>query len=98
MELVYHPRVPAEVTAILDYYERVAGPELAADFEAELDRALSLVRRRPGSFAARAGSLRRVNLRRFPYHLLFRTLDANTARILVVRHHRRHPAFGTGRR
>ena len=30
MELVYHPRVPAEVAAILDYYERVAGPGLAA--------------------------------------------------------------------
>ena len=98
MELVYHPRVPAEVTAIRDYYGWVAGPELAADFEVELNRALARVRRRPGSFAARAGGLRRVNLRRFPYHLLFRTLDADTARVLIVRHHRRQPAFGTRRR
>ena len=98
MRLVYHPRVPAEVTAIVDYYERVAGPELAADFNDELRHALSRVQRRPGSFAERAGGLRRVNLRRFPYHLLFRLPDAVTARVLVVRHHRRHPAFGIGRR
>ena len=42
------------------------------------------------------GDLRRVNLDRFPYHFLFR-IHGDTVRILVVRHHRRHPLYGRQR-
>jgi hypothetical protein len=38
-----------------------------------------------------------VNLHRFPYHFLFRVVG-HDVRILVVRHHRRHPSLGIRRR
>jgi hypothetical protein len=46
--------------------------------------------------ARQLGTLR-VNLRRFPYHFLFRIVG-DSVRILVVRHDRRHPSFGIRRR
>ena len=39
----------------------------------------------------------RADLRRFPYHFLFRIVD-DSVRILVVRHHRRHPSLAMTRR
>jgi hypothetical protein len=41
--------------------------------------------------------LRRVNLNRFPYHFLYR-IAGDHIRVLVVRHHRRHPNVGLSRR
>jgi hypothetical protein len=38
-----------------------------------------------------------VNLDRFPYHFLFRIVD-DGVRVLVVRHHSRHPSLGIRRR
>jgi plasmid stabilization system protein ParE len=70
---------------------------LADEFYAELRRFMEYAVARPESFAVRERDLRRVNLKRFPYHFLFRIAD-DTVRILVVRHHRRHPSFGAGRR
>lgn len=36
MRLVLHPKVHSDVHTIMEYYERVAGPELADDFYSEL--------------------------------------------------------------
>jgi toxin ParE1/3/4 len=97
MRLVLHPKVWSDVDAIMGYYEKVATPQLADEFYAELRRFMEYAVARPESFAVRERDLRRVNLKRFPYHFLFRIAD-DTVRILVVRHHRRHPSFGAGRR
>ena len=35
LRIVFHPKVFAEVDAIMDYYERVGGLHLADDFYAE---------------------------------------------------------------
>ena len=35
LRVVFHPKVFSEVDAIMDYYERVAGIQLADDFYAE---------------------------------------------------------------
>lgn len=51
----------------------------------------------PTRFHPVAGELRRANLRRFPYHFLFR-IHGDTVRILVLRHHHRAPDYGTARR
>jgi hypothetical protein len=40
---------------------------------------------------------RRANFPSFPYHLIFRE-TADGARVLVLRHHRRHPDFGMERK
>jgi plasmid stabilization system protein ParE len=35
---------------------------------------------------------------RFPFSIVFRLINDDTIRILVIRHHRRHPRFGLSRR
>ncbi len=96
MRLVLHRQVPSDVDAIMKYYERVATRELADDFYGELRSFLQEAAERPHSFAIREHALRRVNLHRFPYHFLFRVVG-DAVRILVVRHHRRHPSLGIHR-
>lgn len=96
MRLVLNEQVHGDVEAIMDYYEGVAGPELANDFYAELRHFMLGALERPESFSIRASDLRRVNLHRFPYHFLFRIVG-DEVRILVVRHHRRHPSLGVHR-
>jgi plasmid stabilization system protein ParE len=97
MRLVLHPRVYSDIDAIMAYYEEVAGTELANEFYAEFRHFMVDAAKRPKSFAIRQQDIRRVNLRRFPYHFLFRIVD-DTVRVLVVRHHSRHPSLGTRRR
>ena len=97
MRVVIHPKVLSDVSAIMEYSERIATSELADEFYAELRYFIEEAAARPESFAIRERDLRRVNLRRFPYHFLFRIVD-DSVRVLIVRHHQRHPAFGIGRR
>ena len=97
MRVILHPKVHSDVLQIMEYYERVATPELADDFYRELRRAMQDASRRPESHSIRERDLRRVNLSRFPYHFLFRMVG-DAVRILVVRHHRRHPSLGIRRR
>ena len=101
MRLVLHPKIYSDIDAIMAYYEEVAATELAKEFYAELRHfmleAMLEAAKRPKSFAIRQRDIRRVNLRRFPYHFLFRIVD-DTVRVLVVRHHSRHPSLGTRRR
>ena len=97
MRLVLHPKVHSDVPAIMEYYEGVAGPELADDFYGELRRVMLEAAARPESFSVRERGLSRANLHRFPYHLLFRIVG-DSVRVLVVRHHRRRPSLGLRRR
>ena len=97
MRLILHRQVHSDVDAIMEYYERIASRELADDFYAELRSFMLAAAARPESFSIRERDLRRVNLRRFPYHFLFRIVG-DVVRVLVVRHHRRHPSLGIHRR
>jgi plasmid stabilization system protein ParE len=96
MRLVLHPKVHSDVHAIMEYYERVARPELADDFYIELRHFLLEAEERPESFSLRERDLRRADLHRFPCHFLFRIVG-DSVRVLVVRHHRRRPSLGMGR-
>lgn len=97
MRLVLHPKLYADIDAIMQRYEREASPQLASEFYTELRRFMAETAKRPESFAIRERNVRRVNLERFPYHFLFRIVG-DVVRILVVRHHRRHPSLGARRR
>ncbi len=90
-------KVYSDIDKIMGYYEQVATPGLASDFYAELRQFMAEAVRRPESFSIRERDIRRVNLQRFPYHFLFRIVG-DAVRILVVRHHRRHPSLGLRRR
>jgi plasmid stabilization system protein ParE len=97
MRLVLHPKIYSDIDKIMTYYEQVATGDLANEFYTELRRFMKAAAARPESFAIRTRDIRRVNLDRFPYRFLFRVVS-DEVRILVVRHHRRHPSLGIRRR
>ena len=97
MRLIYSPLVQRDVAEVLGYYDEVGSPELGDAFFDELCTRAELVRQHPERFHRAPGELRRVNLKKFPYHFLFRVLG-DVVRVLVVRHNRRHPSFGLRRK
>ena len=96
MSLAYHPLVQRDVSGILRHYAGIS-PSLGDEFWAELTRLLEVVSAKPERFHFGVGGLRRANMRRFPYHLLFR-VRAGAARVIVIRHDKRHPSYGTKRK
>jgi plasmid stabilization system protein ParE len=97
MRLVLHPKVHSDIDAIMNYYEQAATSELADEFYAELRFVMGQAATNPEHFGFREAGIRRANLQRFPYHFLFRIVG-DVVRILVVRHHSRHPEAGSTRR
>lgn len=97
MRLTFHPSVAADIARVMAHYEEVANALLADEFYSELRSCFARALDSPHSYAIHSGDLRRVNLARFPYHFLFR-IAGDEVRVLVVRHHSRHPTLGTSRK
>ena len=91
MFLELHSQIRSDVSQIIEYYEGVAGSKLANEFCNELwsffERALEF----PLAYRVRSQDLRRVDLKRFPFHFWFRIIPPDTVRILVIRHHKQLP-------
>jgi plasmid stabilization system protein ParE len=97
MRLRFHPLIPKDLRGALSYYEEEAGLEIAIRFQEEFKALSAAIEENPKRFHAVAGSrFRRANFRSFPYHLVFED-TADGARVLVLRHHRRHPDYGLSR-
>jgi len=96
LEIIFHPKVALDVQEVMNYYERVAGSELAGEFYDEFLSAVRHAAETPEAYNLRFRDLRRVNLHRFPFNFLFRVVG-KTIRILVLRHHSRKPSFGIRR-
>ena len=97
MRLEFHRNVASDISRIIEYYEAVAGPNLADDFYRELRSSFKKAANSPEAYDILEQGLRRVNLERFPYHFLFRIVS-DRVRVLVVRHHRRRPSLNLHRR
>ena len=95
MEVNYHPLVKADVLRILRYYQG-ASERLANEFEEELRATIRKAASNPFRSHLVERGFRRVNLDRFPYHILFE-IKAETLRVMIVRHNKRHPDFGLSR-
>jgi len=91
----YHPAVASEVREFAEYYGRIS-ERLEARFRTELLKAIARARDFPERQHFDPTGLRRVNLKRFPVHLLFRVIP-DGVRVTAVRHDRRDPGYGSGR-
>lgn len=94
--VVYHPKVPAEVRAFLEYYDAISS-SLGDAFWHELTEAIDFAREFPERHHFDRTGRRRGNLKRFPIHFLFRVFP-ETIRITAVRHDRQDPRHGATRR
>lgn len=95
-EVLYHPKVPSEVREILAYYDEISG-KLGDEFWIELREVLDYAREFPERHHFDASGRRRANLKKFPYHVLFRVFNSHI-RVTVVRHNRRDPDYGARRK
>jgi hypothetical protein len=70
--------------------------EIGNDFKAELRRVIAMAGANPNRFHPLKPAFHRANLKRFPYHFIYRQIPEGI-RVSLVRHHRRHPDAGTDR-
>ena len=95
MRVVYHPGAVDDLKEAARFYDsRVSG--LGAAFLEEADLVVSRLAKSPGRYAIVRGKIRRCMLRRFPYGVYFRETN-DEIRILVIKHHSRHPDYGLDR-
>ena len=97
MRLILDPEVHSDVLEIMEYYDQTADSEIAAEFYREFRLCLDRIAARPYAFPKYVKNYRRVNLDRFPHHILYRTVNDEFVRVLIVRHDSRHPSFGLDR-
>ncbi|HWD94678.1 MAG TPA: type II toxin-antitoxin system RelE/ParE family toxin [Verrucomicrobiae bacterium] len=96
MKVVFHPDVQKDVSKILRYYDGI-NDRLGDEFWNELNLLINAAAATPHRFHPDENHGRRANLKRFPYHFLFREIS-DGIRITVVRHHRQHADYGSHRR
>ena len=95
MRIEYHPAVEQDVAAALRRYDAVS-QRLGKEFKVELRRFIAVAAAQPGRFHLIKPGFHRANLKRFPYHFIYRELP-DGIRVTLVRHHSRHPDFGMKR-
>lgn len=95
-QAIFHRLVQRDMDGILRYYREEASSSVADRFFENFLRMVEKSLDNPRGFPSATGELRRVNLPGFPYHFLYREMPYGI-RILVLRHDRRHPAFGLKR-
>ena len=95
MRVEYHPAVAQDLAEALRRYDAVS-QRLAEEFKAELKQVVAVAAAKPGRFHLIKAGFHRANLKRFPYHFIYREL-ADGIRVTMLRHHRRDPSFGMER-
>lgn len=95
MQIIRHPKLAEDIRLAASHYGEISERVLTA-FWKELDLALSSIAKNPRIHHLDACGLRRINFRRFPYHLLYDVTE-DTIYLLVLRHDKRHPNYGTDR-
>lgn len=93
MEVIFHRRIEKDLRAALAFYETEGASKLADRFFTEAEDAAARVLRNPQGFHFIEEGRRRVSLVSFPYHFVFEE-QLREGRFLVLRHDKRHPAFG----
>lgn len=90
-QVILHPEAEAEFSAAVAFY-RDRSLELAVVFAGEVERALTYVRENPKATTLVRDEIRRRNVRRFPYAVLFRE-EADRIYVLAIAHDRRRPEY-----
>lgn len=99
MTLSFHPAVQSDLNEAIAHYEAAGGVHLADRFEIEFRACLAAIKSGPTHhpfYHAQAG-YRRIQLRSFPYVILYRH-GTDTIRVTLLKHERQHPLYGKGRR
>jgi len=96
VKLTYHIAVQREVDEACAWYDEHK-EHLGDEFFQELERVLALILVNPQAFPLASQGRRKAHLKRFPYTIFYR-IHPDRVRILAVRHDKRHPNYGAGRK
>lgn len=91
----FHPRVRHDLQEAYAYYATISD-RLAEDFWNESSDSIKRIEANPEAHHFDVSGIRRCNVKRFPYNILFAILH-DRIRIGVVRHNSRAPSFGVRR-
>ena len=97
MTMTLHPRAEKDLADAAEFYERQASAKLAGRFVAEFKRVARLLLVNPSLGTPIADGRRAFPMQVFPYSLIYRPKSGDI-RVLVVRHHRKHPTYGDSRK
>ena len=99
MNVIFHPLARRDIDEIHEYYGDISD-SLPGKFDHDLQGLLLAASEMPERFHPVPGtSFRRINMRRFPHHILYMVSQAERfLRVMLIRHDKRHPAVGLGRR
>lgn len=97
MRVEYHPQAASDLNSAVEHYNGLQ-PGLGDALRLEVYAAISRIRSNPLQHREIEGGIRRCFVQRFPYSVLFRCPAPDVVRVLIIRHHRRHPNFGLSRR
>lgn len=92
----FHPDAAVEANEAVDYYDGLRSG-LGEDFRAELQAALTRIRRNPQLYAIESRSIRLCLLHRFPYSIYFEEL-VDRIWIAAVAHQSRRPGYWSRRK
>ena len=96
MRVEYHPATVSDLNRAIDYLESQRsglGTQLRSEIYQTIDRILNS----PQQYRIVRGEIRRCFVRRFPFSVLYRIVNDETIRILVIRHHRQRTSYGSRR-
>lgn len=85
------PEALAEFEEAVDYYLELS-PEVASRFVDAFEAAVDFARENPQAVVRVRGAVRRWNLSRFPYALIFQRVD-DVIEVVAVMHARREPEY-----
>lgn len=95
MRVEYHPSTTSDLNDAINHYnDKRTG--LGDSFRVEVYAAIDRIIENPELFSEVKG-VRRALVRRFPYSVVYRLITNECIRILIIRHHKRHPKLGTER-
>ncbi len=97
MRVEYHPLTVSDLNDAVVYYDQQRAG-LGEELRSEVYAAIARIRANSSQYAVVEQEIRRCFVHRFPYSVLFRLINEDAIRILIIRHHRRHPGFGLRRR
>ncbi len=79
------------------YYSRI-DPNLADRFRSAVDLVIARILENPDSLPKAGGGFRRIRVKKFPYSLFFKVLDAETIGVYAMAHTSRRPGYWRRRR
>ena len=92
MKYSLHPGAASDLREAAEYYRQQAGPVLSQTLLAEFERVVQLLMQRPLLGTPWIYEKRRLNMRHFPYAIVY-MIATEEIRVLAVAHHSRCPGY-----